>query len=49
LFGQRSEHRYRVFQCLQHSVELTHEQWRVLDPAHRKRNLAQYEGEVDAA
>ena len=23
------------------------EQWRVLDQAHRKRNLAEYEGEVD--
>jgi len=24
-----------------------HEQWRVLDQAHRKRNPAEYEGEMD--
>jgi len=47
LRGYRSESRYRVFQCLQHTIELPNEQWRVLDQAHRKRNLAQYEGEVD--
>ncbi len=27
--------------------DLANEQWRVLDQAHRKRNLAEYEGEVD--
>ena len=43
----RPESRYLVFQCLQHTVELPQEQWRVLDQAHRKRNLAEYEGEVD--
>lgn len=48
--GYRSENRYQVFQCLQHTVELPPEQWRVLDQAHRKRNLAEYEGvlNVDA-
>ena len=45
--GYRSESRYLVFQCLQHTVNLPNEQWRVLDQAHRKRNLAEYEGEVD--
>lgn len=49
--GYRSEHRYIVFQCLEHTVKLPPEQWRVLDDAHRKRNVAEYEGqfEVDQA
>lgn len=45
--GYRSESRYLVFQCLQHTLGLPPEQWRVLDQAHRKRNLAEYEGVVD--
>ena len=47
--GFRSESRYLVFQCLQHTVELSSAQWRVLNEAHRKRNLSEYEGylEVD--
>lgn len=45
--GYRSDNRYLVFQCLQHTVGLPAEQWRVLDQAHRKRNLAEYEGELD--
>ena len=45
--GYRSESRYLVFQCLQHMIDLPQEQWRVLDHAHRKRNLAEYEGEMD--
>ena len=45
--GYRSESRDLVFQCLQHTVDLPPEQWRVLDQAHRKRNLAEYEGEMD--
>ena len=47
LRGYRSESRYLVFQCLQHTLDLPPEQWRVLDEAHRKRNLAEYEGEMD--
>ena len=39
--GYRSESRYLVFQCLQHTIDLPSEQWRVLDQAHRKRNLAE--------
>ncbi len=46
-WGYRSESRYLVFQCLQHTIDLPAEQWRVLDQAHRKRNLAEYEGEMD--
>ena len=45
--GYRSENRYLVFQCLQHTLELPNEQWRVLDQAHRQRNLAEYEGDID--
>lgn len=45
--GYRSENRYTVFQCLEHTVSLPSEQWRVLDQAHRKRNLAEYEGDLD--
>lgn len=45
--GYRSEKRYIVFQCLQHTVGLPTEQWRVLDQAHRKRNLAEYEGHLE--
>lgn len=45
--GYRSESRYLVFQCLIHTVGLPAEQWRVLDQAHRKRNLAEYEGHIE--
>jgi hypothetical protein len=45
--GCRSENRYLVFQCLSHTLDLPTEQWRVLDMAHRQRNLAEYEGDVD--
>ena len=45
--GYRSDSRYLVFQCLQHTIGLPREQWRVLDQAHRKRNLAEYEGAMD--
>lgn len=45
--GYRSESRYIVFQTLQHTLKLPPEQWRVLDQAHRKRNLAEYEGAAD--
>jgi hypothetical protein len=46
--GYRSEHRYMVFQCLTHTIKLPTSQWRILDQAHRKRNLAEYEGDMDA-
>ncbi len=45
--GYRSESRYLVFQCLQHALNLPKVQWRVLDQAHRKRNIAEYEGVID--
>lgn len=45
--GYRANSRYLVFQCLQHTIGLSNARWRVLDQAHRKRNLAEYEGELD--
>ena len=45
--GYRSENRYTVFQCLTHTVGWPAARWRVLDVAHRKRNLAEYEGTLD--
>jgi hypothetical protein len=45
--GYRSESRYAVFQALQDTVGLAPAQWRVLDAAHRKRNLAEYEGDTE--
>ena len=45
--GYRSENRYLVFQTLTHTLAMESAQWRVLDQAHRKRNLAEYEGDLD--
>ena len=45
--GYRSKSRYMVFQCLKHTLDLPNEQWRVLDQAHNKRNIAEYEGGID--
>lgn len=45
--GYRSENRYTVFQCLAHTVAWPAHRWRVLDAAHQKRNLAEYEGFLD--
>ena len=45
--GCRSENRYLVFQTLTHTLALEAAQWRVLDQAHNKRNLAEYEGDLD--
>ena len=45
--GYRSENRYLVFQCLEHTLGFTPKQWLLLDQAHKKRNLAEYEGDLD--
>lgn len=45
--GYRSESRYIVFQCLTHTLGWPAGRWRVLDAAHRKRNLAEYEGYLE--
>ena len=42
--GYRSENRFMVFQCLPHTLGWPPHRWRVLDAAHQKRNLAEYEG-----
>ena len=42
--GYRSESRYVVFQSLGHTLAWPASQWRVVDAAHQKRNLAEYEG-----
>ena len=42
--GYRSDNRYMVFQCLQHTVGLETAKWRVLDKCHNLRNQAEYEG-----
>lgn len=43
--------RYIVFQALAHTLSLPAAQWRVLDDAHRRRNVIEYEGivQVDEA
>ena len=45
--GYRSDNRYLVFQCLQHTVGLENAKWRVLDKCHSLRNLAEYEGHLE--
>lgn len=42
---------YTVFQCLTHTLNWPAHRWRILDTAHQKRNLAEYEGflEVEEA
>jgi hypothetical protein len=44
--GYRSENRYVVFQCTQHTIGLEPQYWRVLSDAHRERNVAEYEGDI---
>ena len=45
--GYRAENRYLAFQCLRHTLDYPNEKWRVLDQAHRKRNIAEYEGTAE--
>jgi hypothetical protein len=42
--GYRSENRFTVFQCLAHTLGWSPLRWRILDAAHQKRNMAEYEG-----
>jgi hypothetical protein len=42
--GYRSDNRYLVFQCLQHTLGLENAKWRVLDKCHNLRNDVEYEG-----
>ena len=45
--GYRSDNRYLVFLCLQHTIDLDVVKWRVLDQCHKTRNLAEYEGRIE--
>jgi hypothetical protein len=45
--GYRPDKRYIVFQALAHTLALPAAQWRVLDDAHRRRNVIEYEGFMD--
>src|SRR5215212_4354952 len=45
--GFRSENRYLVFQVLPHTLGVPDKQWRVLDQAHNRRNVIEYEGIAD--
>ncbi len=45
--GYRSENRYIVFQCLQHTLGLGPEHWRVLALCHERRNSAEYGGDLN--
>jgi len=45
--GYRSDKRFMVFQCLPHTLGWPTARWRVLDAAHQKRNLAEYEGTLE--
>lgn len=48
LQGYRSDKRYLVFQCLVHSLDVGKAQVRLLALCHERRNLAEYEGYMDA-
>jgi hypothetical protein len=45
--GYRSDNRFIVFQSLSHTLQWSPAQWRLLDVAHKARNLAEYEGYLD--
>lgn len=47
LCGYRSDRRYLVFQCLEHTLGLGKAQFRLFDLCHNRRNLAEYEGYMD--
>lgn len=45
--GYRSENRYLVFQCLQDTLGIGPEHWRLLALCHERRNVAEYQGHLD--
>lgn len=45
--GYRSDNRYVVFQSLPHTLGLPTVTWRVLAKGDERRNLAEYEGDLD--
>jgi hypothetical protein len=42
--GYRPDKRYIVFQALAHTLGVPSASWRVLESAHRLRNMVEYEG-----
>ena len=47
--GYRSDNRYIVFQCLQHTLDVKPDVWRVLAQCHQRRNVAEYEGHLEVS
>lgn len=47
--GYRSENRYVVFQCLQHTIGVGSKVWRVLAHCHNLRNRGEYEGLLEVS
>lgn len=45
--GYRSDNRFLVFQCLEHTVAFDNAKRRVLDKGHKQRNLAEYEEHLE--
>ena len=45
--GYRFDNRYIVFQCLQHTLDIPADDWRVFDACHNRRNVAEYEGHLE--
>ena len=45
--GYRSNNRYVVFQVLPHTAGVGPEVWRVLAKCHDRRNVAEYEGDIE--
>lgn len=45
--GYRSDKRYIVFQCLEHTLACGPEIWRVLAMCHDRRNVAEYQGHLE--
>lgn len=45
--GYRPRERYVVFQLLEETAGIPPARWRVLDVAHQRRNIAEYEGGLD--
>jgi hypothetical protein len=46
--GYRSENRYLMFQCLEHTLRMEAREWKVLAKCHQRRNAAEYEGYLEA-
>ena len=47
--GYRSDNRYIVFQCLEHTLGTPPTVWRLLAQCHQLRNLSEYEGHLEVS